>query len=404
MEPDEQEDYFYSKTSHLSQNLFFNILIVNKMNKINLTFFCLIIMTYFACSEIIAQPKTQAKFDPAAWDVSGEKHEFVTYKGKTALYLENSSSRLKGSKLKNGIIDFDLAFDEGRKFLGVHFRGQDGRNYEEFYLRAHQSGNPDAMQYTPVFNGVSGWQLYSGKGHSTAYRFNFEEWMHIRLVIADGQMEVFINDMSLPILPVHDLKQDALAGEIGFSASLGGAYFANLTYQEIERPVFVTSFESLPQPDKEVLQNWQISTGFTIKDIATVNQLDQFKLKNQLKWQTQAVEYSGLLNVSKTAMLSASNNTVLVKAVINADSDQIKRLDIGYSDVAKVFVNNQAVYAGQRKFRSRDYRYLGTIGYFDSIFLDLKKGRNEVVFALAENMGGWAVMAKLENIDGISFE
>jgi len=34
--------------------------------------------------------------------------------------------------------------------------------FEHFYIRPHQSGNPDANQYTPVFNGVSAWQLYHG--------------------------------------------------------------------------------------------------------------------------------------------------------------------------------------------------------------------------------------------------
>lgn len=42
------------------------------------------------------------------------------------------------------------------------FRATDGDNYEHFYLRPFQSGRPDATQYTPVYHGVSGWQLYSG--------------------------------------------------------------------------------------------------------------------------------------------------------------------------------------------------------------------------------------------------
>ena len=34
------------------------------------------------------------------------------------------------------------------------------------------------------------------------------------------------------------------------------------------------------------------------------------------------------------------------------------------------------VYAGDNRYRSRDYRYLGTIGYFDQVYLPLAAGDN----------------------------
>ena len=38
-------------------------------------------------------------------------------------------------------------------------------------MRPHQVGNPDAIQYTPVFNGLSAWQLYHGDGFWQPARF-----------------------------------------------------------------------------------------------------------------------------------------------------------------------------------------------------------------------------------------
>ena len=38
---------------------------------------------------------------------------------------------------------------------------QDAGNYEEFYLRPPQSGSPDANQYSPVFHGLTSWQLWT---------------------------------------------------------------------------------------------------------------------------------------------------------------------------------------------------------------------------------------------------
>jgi hypothetical protein len=50
---------------------------------------------------------------------------------------------------------------------------------------------------------------------------------------------------------------------------------------------------------------------------------------------------------------------------------------------------------------SRDYRFLGTIGFYDKLFLPLKKGDNELWFVTSENFGGWGVKAKFENMEGI---
>ena len=64
-------------------------------------------------------------------------------------------------------------------------------------------------------------------------------------------------------------------------------------------------------------------------------------------------------------------------------------------------LNGQPIFEGKDNFMSRDYRYLGTIGYFDTVFLNLKKGENTISFAVGENFGGWGIKAKLADIEGI---
>ena len=116
-----------------------------------------------------AQEVVTAKFSSDAWKVEAQKSEFTTVNGKECLYLEHGEAHLTGSDFKMGVIDYDVMFQPGRKFAGIQFRIQDAGNYEDFYMRAHQSGNPDARQYTPGYNGTAGWQLYYGEGHPTAY-------------------------------------------------------------------------------------------------------------------------------------------------------------------------------------------------------------------------------------------
>lgn len=352
-----------------------------------------------------AQQSIRADFQAEAWEVQAAKHEFTSFKGKESLYLENGIARLKDASLKNGTIDFDISFPEGRKFVAVHFRIQGPGHYEEYYLRPHQSGNPDAMQYTPVINGLAGWQLYHGQGYSNAYRFNFGEWIHVRLVIDGDKMNVFLNDMSQPILHVHDLKRETESGGIGFGANMGGAYYANLSYQESSgNEELVSDAYSPPPLDAGTITSWQVSEAMPESSIGSIHNLKDWDAMDQMSWNKLETEYSGLLNFAHVSSVSESGNTILAKVLIQSDKKQIKELIFGYSDAARIFVNGQLMYAGQRRFRSRDYRYLGTIGYFDSVFLPLKKGNNEVIIAITEAFGGWGLKAQLGNLDGITVE
>ena len=74
---------------------------------------------------------------------------------------------------------------------------------------------------------------------------------------------------------------------------------------------------------------------------------------------------------------------------------------IGFSDRCKVYLNGRLLYAGSNGFMSRDYRFYGTIGFWDELFLDLQKGNNEVTIAVSEDFGGWGVEARFDELNGI---
>ena len=372
------------------------------MRKTIKPFAALLVLCLGVLPGLEAQEVISAKFSSDAWKVEARNAEFTKIKGKECLYLEHGSAHLTGSDFKLGIIEYDVMFQPGRKFAGLQFRIQDPGNYEDFYMRAHQSGNPDATQYTPVYNGMAGWQLYYGEGHSTAYSYNFGEWIHVRLIVAEKSMEVYVNDMSQPLLHVHDLKRNPESGMIGFWSLLGGAWYANLTYQSLENPPPLTRTVKMGPPPKGSIEEWEVSSAFNAKDLAPLYELDDFAGLDMLEWQTLPVEYTGTVNLAQVSPVTQATNTVLVKAIIASDSKQVKRMDFGYSDDVILYVNGKAIYSGQRRFRSRDYRYLGTIGYFDAAYLNLKKGDNEVVFAITGGGGGWGLKAKLENLEGIT--
>jgi len=366
------------------------------------SFIVLLALCAISLPHLEAQEVVSAKFSEDAWKVDARNSEFVTVKGKECLYLENGSAHLSASEFKVGIIDYDVMLQPGRIFAGFQFRIQDPGNYEDFYMRAHQSGNPDATQYTPVYNGMAGWQLYHGEGHSTAYSYNFGEWIHVRLIVAEKSMEVYVNDMSQPLLHVAELKRTPESGMVGFWSLLGGAWYANLSYQNLENPPPLKRSVKIGPPPEGSIEKWEVSSAFNAKDLAPINELDDYAGLDLLEWQILPVEYTGTVNLAQISPVNQTTNTVLVKTTIHSDRKQVKRMDFGYSDDAKLYVNGKVLYSGQRRFRSRDYRYLGTIGYFDAAYLNLKKGENEVVFAITGGGGGWGMKAKLENLEGIA--
>jgi len=82
----------------------------------------------------------------------------------------------------------------------------------------------------------------------------------------------------------------------------------------------------------------------------------------------------------------------------------VNKLEFGFSDKVQVYLNDQLWFAGNDLELSRDYRFLGSVGYFDAVYLPLKEGDNELWLAITEeNIGGWAVQARFVNSTGISF-
>ena len=66
-----------------------------------------------------------------------------------------------------------------------------------------------------------------------------------------------------------------------------------------------------------------------------------------------------------------------------------------------MFLNGRQLYRGDDTYRSRDYRFLGSIGYYDTLFLPLLEGENELVVAVSEDFGGWGVQARFTEPAGL---
>lgn len=345
--------------------------------------------------QVEGQNFTSLPFTAEHWDFGSSDISPESYMGKESYRLDGAAIATKNVSLKNGTIELDMNFPYGRFFPSILFRVIDGRNGESFYVRPHQSGNPDATQYTPVFNGYAGWQLYHGQGHGEAVELTPDTWHHVKINILDDQADIYFNNMEEPLIQVTDLKRDIASGEIGLSSG-APVYFANVKYTKRNPTLTTRTAEPFEEP-QGLIKEWQISDVVANEDFREKPTIST----EGLSWTRQPTEYTGTINLAKFLQSSEGKTTVLAKLDIESESDIRKQVIFGYSDFVWVFVNGEQIYAGRNDFRSRDYRYLGTIGWFDSVYLPLKEGDNEVVFVVGENFGGWGIKAKIENQEGI---
>lgn len=317
----------------------------------------------------------------------------MTYNGQDALFLHAASAVITDDPILNGEIEFDVAFSAQRGFSGAVWRVQDNNDREEFYFRPHLSGFPDANQYNPVLNNVAGWQLYFGPSYSAPIRYRHNEWMHVKVVFYGSNADIYV-DSDEPVLSVA-LKNPPLPGSVGvYASSFSPAYFANFQYRSLDGPVAMGTPIPEPAAADGSIMNWAVSSSFS-EDMIPASADLPGSLAG-LSWTSVPAETTGIVNFARYAAFGEGKNTVLAKTEINAASKVRRAVRFGYSDRAKVFLNGELLYDGTNAYQSRDYRYLGTIGLFDALPLDLRRGKNELVFAVSEDFGGWGLQAVLE--------
>lgn len=352
--------------------------------------------TYTASNSNKLTEEYQIPINAQYWQVNG-LHAAINYKGKEAAFLNKGELLLKDSLYKNLIVEFDVAFPKDYGNVGLHFRGKNGENYESFYLRTHESGTSQSMQYTPVFNGVPGWQLYSGynyTGRTTHLRQN--NWNHVRMAIFDDWMEVYIDDMDHLALHVFDLKYAIEKGYVALWTD-NIAYFSNFRIKEIDSYNFYYNRQPKPKPPIGTITTWDVSEPFDNRELYP-------SFVDSLKFQRVQCEYNGLVNLAKFAKIHENKNTVLARVNLISSKKQRKSIQFGYSDIGKIYLNNEILYDGQRVFQSRDNHYWGTIGYYQRIYIDLQEGNNELWFVITENFGGWGLMMKLDDMKDVKIE
>ncbi|MEO0731344.1 MAG: hypothetical protein AAFZ52_00800, partial [Bacteroidota bacterium] len=226
---------------------------------------CFILFLILPLAPAAAQKTITVPLNENAWDLSEANAKFTTHSGRSALRIDDKGADATGSGMvflrdrtfANGTIDYDVALAENTRFTAIHFRRKDAENSEHFYLRGFWAGDPKvgtAIQYAAVLNGVNLWDL------SQEYQSNAdlkkEGWNHVRLVVRDGQLLAYVNDMETPALYVPQMDGDWASGRIGFD---GSAYLANVRITPDATPGLAGVGYDPSGNDARYLRDWRVS-------------------------------------------------------------------------------------------------------------------------------------------------
>lgn len=331
------------------------------------------------------------------WRIDAQDHAFERHAGRDALRLENGAAWLVGEELDNGTVEFDLFVTAGLGFHGLAFRAEDDANFEHFYVRPFQSGNPDATQYTPVFHGVSGWQIYSDARFAQAIDVPVDRWIHVEVRVRDRRAEVYVEGVPLAF---PALQRRPLAGRLALTSSGAPARFANVL---LDRTAPVFEVMELPEvadvAPSGLVTEWAVSEAFPEAQLDSLRALDPGWARG-LSWDRLGTAVRGIADLAQLRSLS-DGNTTFAAVTLRTTAPRAVRVRFGFSDRVHVYLNGRPVFRAADGWRSRDYRFLGTIGLHDELILPLEAGDNALWFAVSESFGGWGVTARVLDVESV---
>jgi hypothetical protein len=375
------------------------------------TVFCLVFVTALAGAQSV--PVSLA---PDQWTLSQRNFKFqqaqdLSHNGEVGEYQGRNSLRVskglffaRDTEFLDGTIEFDVAPSANAAFAGVAFRVQSDDEYELIFFRPRASRKDQGIQYTPVFGGAPAWQIYNGPGYTGPAAVPLEKWTHVRLVLSGSLAKLYLGDAAEPTLTVSDLRRAPQAGKIGFWGHAGDAYYSNLTYTPAQ-PASVAEKPHDFAPG--TLADWSLSDAFEVSEKDPAKYPDV----RQMKWEKVQAEDPGMVLINRyrrspnvlppdsSARIRGDMTgakVVFAKTIIHSDREQLRRLNLAYSDEVVAYLNGRPLFQGINDYSFREPGYYGTLSPDgEAVYLPLKKGDNELVLAVSEFFGGWAFLCRL---------
>lgn len=366
---------------------------------------------------VLAFELTHIPMTPANWQAKGNvsfQHDQVK---QDVLVVDKGYAELKNTNFSNGTIEFDTKF-VGERITGITFRQHDDEA-DALYFRpsADCAVSDECIQYMPTAHHVFEWDLYGQ--YQTHAPINSNGWNHIKLVLSGARMSVFINGARAPTLAVDTLVGGFPDGSIRLH---GPASYAHLSIApNVVDGLPAVASNDPAKSDLRYVRHWLASKPLvmpsrmdaTLQENTGIDPVYSSMPKATALWKPIALDPGGLINLTRwygDAQTGQAITSIWLKTTINADHDQIKHVDIGWTREVWVFVNGKLAFQSKNLYgikgasKEPGGRLSLTNGSFD---LALHKGANQVVVAIDDNFAGgqqhwgWGLEMRLANTDGI---
>ncbi len=345
----------------------------------------------------------------AHWDAPAGSVTFVEQDGVSAMRIGGDGTRATARDVvfKNGTIEFDVYMvDSG---FTIYFRQENANETEIVYFRGFRLGNPgapDIVQYSAVINGVLLWNVH---GHYQGPASHVvSDWTHVKLVVSGRRMLLYVHDMENPALNIPHLEATPDAGSIALE---GTSLFANMVVTPNQTVgLSPVSLPDITDHDPRYLRNWEVSEPFLLPfghEMVSANRnfiSSPYLPDSTTQWQPVHAERLGLINLSRLFGESAERRGVWLRIRLNSVAGQTRRVDFGFLDEVWVLVNGQFAYVDKNTYFNPIMKDpAGRISVENTSFeIPLQEGENEILVGLANNFWSWAVIARLDQIGGIS--
>jgi len=340
------------------------------------------------------------RVDDERWQIQGDV-ERVARRGRRAFRLSTGIATRRDVAFQDGTVEFDLEMSGERSFVYLRFRMESDREYEEFYLRPHKSSLPDAIQYAPVYGGVSGWQLYHTAGFTASAPMPTGRWVHVRLVVRGDRAALFLDSAAEPAMVIPRLARPSRSGYLSIRSFVpDGArgaetvFYSNLVVEPGVTPVDFGQHPVESESVPGVIARWEVSEPFPNPEGHVTALPDAYRGG----WRAVSAEPSGLVVLDRylDRPEGARRAGVLARINLQSDGPGVARLNLGFSDAVTVFLGGRPIFSADAAYSQNFPRQDGLIGLSQSVvYVPLVPGRNEVVVAVTDVFGGWGLMAQL---------
>jgi hypothetical protein len=151
-----------------------------------------------------------------------------------------------------------------------------------------------------------------------------------------------------------------------------------------------------------IVDRWSVSPPFTESLLEQRHELSPADIPSG--WRRLAAGERGIANLARLGGIEGDANTVVAALSIDAEEARTIPARFGFSDRVHVYLNGRLLFSAADGWRTRDDRFLGTIGLHDTVYLPLQRGRNELWFAVSETFGGWGIVLDLPDRAGLTVD